>query len=84
MDLPTLQTSKYGLAPSPRQSLVGEFRLSCGAGMPCECNRAEGYVEPDTSRVLECEDVQLDCQRNADGHNLNPKSVNAQKRCRSR
>jgi hypothetical protein len=24
----------------------------CGAGMPCECNRAEGHEEPDTSGIM--------------------------------
>jgi hypothetical protein len=24
----------------------------CGAGMPCECNRAEGHEEPDSSGVI--------------------------------
>lgn len=25
----------------------------CGAGMPCECNRADGMDEPDASKVIE-------------------------------
>jgi hypothetical protein len=29
-----------------------EFGCQCGAGMPCECNRAEGHEEPDVSQVI--------------------------------
>jgi hypothetical protein len=29
-----------------------ELGCQCGAGMLCECNRAEGYEEPDTSEVI--------------------------------
>jgi flavorubredoxin len=29
-----------------------EFGCRCSAGMPCECNRAEGHAEPDISQVI--------------------------------
>ncbi len=35
--------------PSPSYSPEG---CQCGVGMPCECNRAEGYEEPDISSVI--------------------------------
>ena len=35
--------------PSPSYSPEG---WQCGVGMPCECNRAEGYEEPDISSVI--------------------------------
>jgi hypothetical protein len=35
-----------------KDSLQG---CQCGAGMPCERNRAEGYEEPDTSGVISSE-----------------------------
>ena len=30
-----------------------EFGCQCGAGMPCECVRANGLEEPDVTRVLD-------------------------------
>jgi hypothetical protein len=29
-----------------------EAGCQCGAGMPCECNSAEGHQEPDVSQVI--------------------------------
>jgi hypothetical protein len=37
----------------PDKAWSKEFGCQCGAGMPCECSRAEGYEEPDTSKVID-------------------------------
>jgi hypothetical protein len=29
-----------------------DFGCQCGAGMPCECNRADGHELPDVSQVI--------------------------------
>jgi hypothetical protein len=37
----------------PRVAWSDEVGCQCGAGMPCECNRAEGHGEPDVSQVID-------------------------------
>jgi hypothetical protein len=29
-----------------------DFGCECGAGMPCECQQANGLEQPDTSKIL--------------------------------
>lgn len=43
----------------PDRAWDAELGCMCGAGMPCECNRAgEGGVdEPDVSKVIEEKDI---------------------------
>jgi hypothetical protein len=36
----------------PHMAWSDEFGCQCGAGMPCECNRAEGHEEPDISQLM--------------------------------
>jgi hypothetical protein len=36
----------------PHMAWSDEAGCQCGAGMPCECNSAEGHEEPDVSRVI--------------------------------
>jgi hypothetical protein len=36
----------------PHMAWSDEFGCQCGAGMPCECNRADGHEEPDVSQVI--------------------------------
>jgi len=36
----------------PHLAWSDKLGCQCGAGMPCECNRAEPYGEPDVSQVI--------------------------------
>ena len=36
----------------PDRAWSEEFGCQCGAGMPCECFRADGLEEPDISQVI--------------------------------
>ena len=36
----------------PDRAWDDEMGCTCGAGMPCACNSAEGHEEPDTSQVI--------------------------------
>jgi hypothetical protein len=36
----------------PHMAWSDELGCQCGAGMPCECNEAEGYEEPDISQLM--------------------------------
>jgi hypothetical protein len=36
----------------PHMAWSDEAGCQCGAGMLCECNRAEGHEEPDASQVI--------------------------------
>jgi hypothetical protein len=36
----------------PHMAWSDEAGCQCGAGMLCECNRAEGHDEPDVSQVI--------------------------------
>lgn len=37
----------------PQRAWTKELGCQCGAGMACECVRADGLEEPDISQVLE-------------------------------
>jgi hypothetical protein len=36
----------------PKRAWTEEMGCQCGAGMPCECNRADGLHEPNVSTVF--------------------------------
>ena len=44
----------------PRQAWDEKLGCQCGAGMPCECQRASDLETPDVSKVLEGHDVQVE------------------------
>jgi hypothetical protein len=43
----------------PMRAWDEKLGCQCGAGMPCECQRETGLEQPDVSRVLETDDVDI-------------------------
>jgi hypothetical protein len=44
----------------PRRAWDERIGCQCGAGMPCECQRANGLEQPDVNNILESDDVKVD------------------------
>jgi hypothetical protein len=43
----------------PKRAWSAELGCHGGAGMPCECLRADALEEPDVSKVLQAGDVKI-------------------------
>ena len=44
----------------PKRAWDGRIGCQCGAGMPCECQRANGLELPDVNKILESDEVKVD------------------------
>ena len=58
-DCPTCFGIGWVCENHPKRAWSEELGCECGAGMPCECVRADGLEEPDMSRVMDEEAGQM-------------------------
>ena len=51
--LPHLRWPWLGMREPPGQGWDRDKGCECGAGMPCECQRANGLEQPDVSKLMD-------------------------------
>jgi hypothetical protein len=57
-DCPYCKGLGWACENHPNMAWSDELGCQCGAGMPCECKRADGHEEPDFSQLM-AEDAQM-------------------------